>query len=132
MDKQSISADIRQIVEETNPIPPSIVTAEARRSVEVTLYRLPRLCEELERAGAEEAPLVSGEIERIKLALESISHDPYYLLIPAKYFQGAKERTAAALCACDKATVWRNRIRLLDVLALCLLGVSAWDRTRNW
>lgn len=132
MDKQRIADSVQQAVEETNPIPPSIVTAEARRSVEVTLYKLPRLCEELERAGAEAAPLVSGEIERIKLALESISHDPYYLLIPAKYFQGAKERTAAALCACDMATVWRNRTRLLDVLALCLLGVSAWDRTRNW
>lgn len=132
MDKQSVSASIQRVVEETNPIPPSIVTAGARRSVEVTLYRLPRLCEELERAGAEEAPLVSGEIKRIKLALETIGHDPYYLLIPAKYFQGAKERTAAALCACDMATVWRNRTRLLDVLALCLHGVSAWDRTRSW
>lgn len=69
---------------------------------------------------------------RGKKALQVISRDPYYPLIPAKYFQGAKERTAAALCACDKATVWRNRTRLLDVLALSLFGVSAWDKTRSW
>lgn len=131
MDKQNIAASIRRAVEETSPIPPSIVTAEARRSVEVMLYRLPRLCEELERAGTEEIPLVAGKIERIKQALKTISHDPYYMLVPAKYFQEAKERTAAAICACDMATVWRNRTRLLNVLALCLFGVSAWDRTRN-
>ena len=132
MDKQSVAASVRRVVEETNPIPPSIVTAEAQRTIGAMLYRLPSLCEELERAEPDEAPLVAGKIDRIKLALETISHDPYYLLIPAKYFQGAKELTAAALCACDMATVWRNRSRLLDTLALYLFGVSAWDRTRNW
>ena len=132
MGNQSISAIIRQTVEDTSAIPPSIVTGEARRAVERRLYAIPRLCEKLERANSQETPAIAREIDSIRQALQVVSQDPYYQLIPAKYFQGAKERTAAALCACDKATVWRNRTRLLDVLALCLFGVSAWDRTRNW
>ena len=132
MGNQSISAIIRQTVEAMSPVPPNAVTAGARRAVERRLYDLPRLCEKLERVSDQEAAEVAREIDGIKSALQAISRDPYYLLIPAKYFQGAKERTAAALCACDKAAVWRNRARLLDVLALSLFGVAAWDRTRNW
>lgn len=132
MDKQSISAIIQQVAEATSFIPPSAVTVGARRGVERRLYDLPRLCERLERTCDQEAEAITKEIDSIKQALQVISRDPYYPLIPAKYFQGAKERTAAALCACDKATVWRNRTRLLDVLALSLFGVSAWDRTRSW
>ena len=132
MDMQSISAIIRQTVEVTSPIPPSIVTAEARQAVVRRLYALPRLCEKLELVSGQEADAITWEINSIRQALQAVSRDPYYPLIPAKYFQGAKERTAAALCAYDKATVWRNRARLLDVLALSLFGVSAWDRTRSW
>lgn len=132
MGNQRISAIIQQAVEATSFIPPSIVTAGARRAVERRLYDLPRLCERLEQASGQEAEPITQEIDSIKQALQIVSQDPYYPLIPAKYFQGAKERTAAALCACDKATVWRNRTRLLDVLALSLFGVSAWDRTRSW
>ncbi len=132
MDEQSISAIIQQVAEATSFIPPSTVTAGARRAVERRLYELPRLCEKLERASSQEAAAITQEIDCIKQALQVVSQDPYYPLIPAKYFQGAKERTAAALCACDKATVWRNRTRLLDMLALSLFGVSAWDRTRSW
>lgn len=132
MDKQSISVIIQQVAEATSFIPPSAITAGARRGVERRLYNLPRLCEKLERASDQKAEAITQEIDSIKQALQAISRDPYYPLIPAKYFQGAKERTAAALCACDKATVWRNRTRLLDVLALSLFGVSAWDRTRSW
>jgi len=132
MGKQSIEASIRRAVEETTPIPPNMVTDGARRAAEIRLYNLPRLCEKLEQASGPETVTITQEIDRLKKALQTVSRDPYYPLIPAKYFQGAKERTAAALCACDKATVWRNRTRLLDVLALRLFGVSAWDRTRSW
>ncbi len=131
MDNQNVAACIQRAVEETNPIPSDRVTAKARRAVEVKLYGLPQLCEKLERASGPEALTITREIDSLKRALQAVSRDPYYPLIPAKYFQGAKERTAAALCACDKATAWRNRTRLLDILALRLFGVSAWDRTRT-
>ncbi len=132
MDNQSIPAIIQRAVEITSFIPPSTVTAGARRAVERRLYNLPRLCEKLEQANNQETPAITQEIDNIRQALLVVSRDPYYPLIPAKYFHGAKERTAAALCACDSATVWRNRTRLLNVLALSLFGVSAWDRTRSW
>ena len=132
MGRQSISALIQQTVEATSPIPPSTVTAGARRAVERRLYALLLLCEKLERASGQEAVTITQEIDSIRWALQVISRDPYYPLIPSKYFQGAKERTAAALCACDMATAWRNRNRLLDILALSLFGVSAWDKTRLW
>ena len=132
MDRQSISAIIQQTVETMSPIPPSTVTAGARQAVERRLYALPRLCEKLELVSGQKANAITWEIGSIRQALQVISRDHYYPLITPKYFQGAKERTAAALCTCDKATVWRNRTRLLDVLALSLFGVSAWDRTRSW
>lgn len=123
---------IHEAVKNTNPIPPCVVTEDARKATEEKLYNLPGLCEKLEDAEGLEALLLSMEIRRIKKALEAIQPDPYYSLIPAKYFQGAKERTSAAICACDKATVWRNRKRLLDDLALRLFGVSAWGEMKNW
>lgn len=123
---------IHEAVKNTNPISPCVVTEDARKATEDKLYNLPGLCEKLEDAEGLEALLLSMEIRRIKKALEAIQRDPYYSLIPAKYFQGAKERTSAAICACDKATVWRNRKRLLDDLALRLFGVSAWGEMKNW
>ena len=132
MGNQSVLAIIQQTVEAMSPIPPSTVTVGARRAVERRLHALPRLCEELEQARGQDAAAITQEIDSIRWALQVVSRDPYYPLIPAKYFQGAKERTAAALCACDMATAWRNRNRLLDILALSLFGVSAWDKTRLW
>lgn len=117
---------IRQAVDRTNPIHPCIVTERARKELTKKLYNLPRLCEELEQAEGLEALLISQEICRIKSALESISQDPYYSLIPAKFFHGATEQFSATICSCDKATAWRNRERLLDTLALRLFGVDAW------
>lgn len=132
MDRQSILEIIQRVAGTTSSIPPSIVTKEARQAVERRLYALPQLCEKLEQVSGQEAVEVAQEIDSIKQALQVVSRDPYYPLIPAKYFQGAKDWTVAALCDNDKTTIWRHRNRLLDVLALCLFGVSAWDRTRNW
>lgn len=132
MGNQSISAIIQQVVNDTSPIPPNTVTAGARRAVERRLYDLPRLCEQLEQGDTREAAEITREIDSIRQALQTISRDPYYPLIPAHYFHGLKERAAAEFCNCVKTTVFRNRTRLLDTLALRLFGVSAWDRTRNW
>lgn len=126
LQNMNIHAMIQRTVGETNPINLCVVTNDARKATEEKLYSLPLLCERLEDADGLEKLLLSMEIRQIKEALEAIQQDPYYSLIPAKYFQGAKERTSAIICACDKATVWRNRKRLLDDLALRLFGVSAW------
>lgn len=121
-----IEKTIRQAVGSATPIHPCIVTERARKEVAKKLYNLPHLCEELELAEGFEALLISQEIKRIRVALESISQDPYYSLIPAKFFHGATEQLSATICSCDKATAWRNRKRLLDALALRLFGVDAW------
>lgn len=95
------------------------------------LYGLPQLSENVEQLQGLEAVLVRMEIERIRAALILISGDPYYAVIPAKYIHRVADRTAAAMLYCEKTSIWRNRIRLLDLLAIRLLGVSAWEETRS-
>lgn len=123
---------IRKAVESTRPFPTYEITEETRKAVEEKLYRLPELCDNLEDAEGLDALLISFKIRAVKRALELIRDDPYYPLIPAKYFQGAKERTSAIICSCDKATAWRNRKRLLEKMAVYLFGVSAWGEMRSW
>lgn len=108
-------------------IPPCAVTDEARRAVETRLYNLPRLYETLERADGLDALLISQEIRRVERALESVCGDKYFPLIAFRYFQGANARQAARELECDQSTVWRNRDRLLDALALRLMGTAAWE-----
>ncbi|MBR0281373.1 MAG: hypothetical protein IJQ81_07245 [Oscillibacter sp.] len=108
-------------------IPPCAVTDEARRAVETRLYNLPCLYETLEGADGLDALLISQEIRRVEGALESIRGDKYFPLIVFRYFQGANARQAARELDCDQSTVWRNRDRLLDALALRLMGTAAWE-----
>lgn len=112
-----------------NPLLYCSISPELVRSVEARLYALPELCERVETAAGIEAVLLNLEISRLKAALSSISNDPYYPLIPAKYFSRATDKTAAVLASCDKSTLWRNRKRLLEALALRLYGVSVWSKT---
>lgn len=122
---------IRQVIEEARTIPPCTVTKEARQAVEALLYSLPQFAATAEQAEGLEAVLARQKIARIKAALEYISGDPYYTTIPSKYIHRITDRAAAAICYCDKTNVWRNRNRLLDLLALRLFGVSAWEETRS-
>lgn len=112
---------------ESRSIPSCAVTDEARRAVETRLYNLPRLYDELERADGLDPLLMSLEIRRVEKALEAVCGDEYFPLIPIRYFQNAEERQAAEAFRCDKATVWRNRKRLLDALAVRLMGTEAWE-----
>lgn len=114
-----------------NSIPPCTVKKEARKKIENMLYGLPQLSENVEQLQGLEAVLVCMEIKRIRAALTLISGDPYYAVIPAKYIHGVADRTVAAMLYCEKTSIWRNRIRLLDLLAIRLLGVSAWEETRS-
>ena len=133
MDSIDFDKLIREAVERFRPFPTYEISEETRKAVEERLYNLPELCEKLEEAEGLDALLISWKIEAVKRALELIQDDPYYPLIPAKYFRGAKERTAAHICSCDKATAWRNRKRLLDRMAVYLFGTGAWwGETRSW
>lgn len=133
MDVKSADIDalICQAVLDTTPIRPCEVTETARKAVEKRLYNFPLHCEQLEQAKGLDALLLTHEVERMKRVLKSISDDPYYSIIPARYFHGAKERVTAKICACDPTTVWRVRRRLLDTLAVKLFGVEAWGEMRS-
>jgi len=133
MDSVDLEKLIRETVESFRPFPTYEITENVRKAVEEKLYGLPELCEKLEEAEGLDALLISWEIKAVKRALELIQDDPYYPLIPARYFDGADERAAAFLCSCDKATIWRNRKRLLDRMAVYLFGTGAWwEETRIW
>lgn len=64
------------------------------------------------------------EIKRLDNALASIRQDPYYDIIPAKYFNNEKPDAIAGWMHCDPATVRRNCKRLVSRLAMRLYGVE--------
>lgn len=65
------------------------------------------------------------DIKEIDVALESISQDPYYQIIPMTYFKGGQQETVAQAMHCDKTTIWRNRQRLVKHISLVLYGADA-------
>ena len=77
--------------------------------------------------GALEAAIAatSHELEAIEKALASIRGDPYYLAVDGKYIQRMNDEEIAEKIHCDPTTVWRNRKRLIQRLAVRLYGVDA-------
>lgn len=67
----------------------------------------------------------SHELEAIEKALASIRDDPYYLAVDGKYIQRMTDEEIAEQIHCDPTTVWRNRKRLIQRLAVRLYGVEA-------
>ena len=67
----------------------------------------------------------SHELEAIEKALASIRGDPYYLAVDGKYIQRMNDEEIAEKIHCDPTTVWRNRKRLIQRLAVRLYGVDA-------
>lgn len=67
----------------------------------------------------------SYELDVLDKALASIRDDPYYLAVDGKYIQRLGDNEIAEKIPCDPATVWRNRKRLVQRLAVRLYGVDA-------
>ena len=65
------------------------------------------------------------EIEAIERALAAISDDPYYLAVTGKYIDHMTDEEIAGEIHCDATTVWRNRKRLVQRLAVRLYGADA-------
>ena len=65
------------------------------------------------------------EIETIERALTTISDDPYYLVVTGKYIERMTDEKIAGEISCDTTTVWRNRKRLVQRLAVRLYGADA-------
>lgn len=67
----------------------------------------------------------SHELEALDKALASIRDDPYYLAVDGKYIQRMPDSDIAEQIHCDPVTVWRNRKRLVQRVAVRLYGVEA-------
>lgn len=67
----------------------------------------------------------SHELEAMDKALTSIRDDPYYLAVDGKYIQRMIDEEIAEKIHCDPTTVWRNRKRLVQRVAVRLYGVEA-------
>lgn len=65
------------------------------------------------------------EVETIKKALENIKDDPYYLTVEGRYFEQISDDEIAKKIHCDTTTVWRQRKRLVQTIAVWLYGADA-------
>jgi len=65
------------------------------------------------------------ELEALEKALTSIESDPYYLVVAGKYIERLTDGEIAEKIPCDPTTVWRNRKRLVQRIAVRLYGVEA-------
>lgn len=67
----------------------------------------------------------SHELEALDKALASIQDDPYYLVVGGKYVQQMTDEEIGEQIHCDPSTVWRNRKRLVQRVAVRLYGAEA-------
>jgi hypothetical protein len=65
------------------------------------------------------------EIETIETALSIIASDPYFNIIPYLFFDSMTVEEASVEIACDRATIFRHKTRLVQRLAVFLYGVDA-------
>ena len=65
------------------------------------------------------------EIVTIRCALDMVSADGYYRTVTGKYFDDKSDEEVADEIDCDPSTVWRNRKRLVQRLAVWLYGTAA-------
>ena len=65
------------------------------------------------------------EIQRIERALETIQDDPYYEIIPMKYWDLLSPEEIAERLNCDERTYRRHKNRLVNKLKVELFGADA-------
>lgn len=65
------------------------------------------------------------EIDAMEKALDVIKDDDYYLTVTGRYLEDLPDEQVAELIPCDTSTVWRNRKRLVQRIAVWLYGADA-------
>lgn len=112
---------------------------DAFKVTERRLYALPILREKQEhdrerlpqlsaaaRSDLEAVMSADGaEIEKLDHALAACAKDVYYQAVTGRYFDGLDDEHMAELLGCDTSTVWRNRKRLVERIAVWLYGAAA-------
>ena len=59
-----------------------------------------------------------GVLKLIDNSMAALSKDPYYNILPMRYFEGRTQEDIAVELKCDQATISRNRSRLVKELAM--------------
>ncbi len=74
-----------------------------------------------------EATLASDEYEAelVEKAYTSIEGDQYAYCVQGRYFEDLDDESIAEAIGCDTTTVWRNRRRLVQRIAVMLYGAGA-------
>lgn len=65
------------------------------------------------------------EVEALEKALHTVERDAYYKTITGRYIEDLTDEQVAAEIPCDTSTVWRNRKRLVQRVAVWLYGSDA-------
>lgn len=65
------------------------------------------------------------EVEAMERALSTIADDEYYRTVTGRYIDNLPDEKVAEEIPCDTSTVWRNRKRLVQRLAVWLYGAEA-------
>jgi len=65
------------------------------------------------------------EIKVVEDALEPLTNDPYFRVIPGRYFEQLSDDELTKELFCDARTIRRNRGRLVHRVAVRLYGVDA-------
>ena len=65
------------------------------------------------------------EIADMERALAVVADDEYYQTVTGRYFEKLPDEQVAELIPCDTSTVWRNRKRLVQQIAVWLYGADA-------
>ncbi len=66
-----------------------------------------------------------AEIMRLERALETITDDKYYEIIPLKYWDNLQPCDIARQMYCDESTYYRNKGRLVKKIACIIFGADA-------
>ncbi len=65
------------------------------------------------------------EISCIERALKAVENDTYYFVIVGRYIKNLTDEQVAEKITCETTTVWRNRKRLVQTIAVRLYGAQA-------
>lgn len=65
------------------------------------------------------------EAEAIQKAIDCVSADEYFYVVEKRYFENKSDEEIAEKFHIDRTTVWRNRSRLVRIMAVSLYGYKA-------
>ncbi len=66
-----------------------------------------------------------NELKEIDAALKLIADDEYYKIIELNYFKNMPHDDIATTLNCDRATVFRNKKRLINIISISFYGANA-------